>query len=467
MKILAILSVIAALAWCTPALAEETVSDSEVAALKAQMEQFQKDLERLQEQHQTEAMELRRRIHDLEDELEERLAAQELEEEVLDERFYEMAPSAAYEAQPAGGRGLWQSFNPDISVIGDMLGQYTSHENEHGTDRPDDEFIFRELELNFSGVLDPFARADVVVAIHREFGHEEHEHEDGEAEEEDHEHESPRGHAHEHGYTVDIEEAYLTTLSLPHGLQARAGRIRERFGKINSTHLHALPWVDYPLVTKNYFGGHGLVGDGAELSWLAPTTNYLEFVYEVFNNSNESSFAGEDYDDFVHLAHAKHLFEFSDTTTLELGGTVATAPNDNGHGGSRTWLEGVDLTIKWRPLEEGLYKGVTWQSELLLSQKDTDEGEIDTWGMYSSLEYQFSRRWKAALRYDYSEFPDFENFREHGISTYLTFMQSEYVFWRLGYMYVDRNFPDPVEDDEHLFWVQLDFGLGPHRAHAY
>jgi len=103
----------------------------------------------------------------------------------------------------------------------------------------------------------------------------------------------------------------------------------------------------------------------------------------------------------------------------------------------------------------------------LSSQKDTEDGEMDTWGLYSSLEYQFARRWKAALRYDYSEFPDFERFNERGYSAYLTFMQSEYVFWRFGYLFADRNFPDPVEEDEHLIWVQLDFGLGPHRAHAY
>ena len=465
MKSYVILWIVIALLFCTPARAEETVSKSETAVLKEQMEMLQKNLEHLQKQHEAEIMKLQREMRELADDLEEQRSMREFPEKVLDEGFYDMTSSAVYEAQPASGRGLWQSFNPDISVIGDMLGQYTSHENEQGTDRPDDEFIFRELELDFSGALDPFARADVVVAIHREFEDEEHEHEDGE--EEEHEHESPRNHSHEHGFAVHIEEAYLTALSLPHGLQARAGRIRERFGKTNQIHLHALPWIDYPLVTKNYFGAEGLMGDGAEVSWLAPTTNYLELAYEIFNNSNSSSFAGEEYDDFVHLVHAKNLLDFSDTTTMELGGTVATAPNDNGHGGSRTWLEGIDLTLKWRPLEDGLYKGVAWQSELLLSQKDTHEGEIDTWGMYSSLEYQFSKCWKAAMRYDYSEFPDFENFREHGISTYLTFMQSEYVFWRLGYMYVDRNFPDPVEEDEHRFWVQLDFGLGPHRAHAY
>lgn len=466
MKNYVIIAAILLLILSMPSKADQSGSGSDVELLKAQMERLQKDFEQMLKSYQAEISDLKSDIRRLENELDNQRVLDISEEAISYEDLYDEVPAGGYQAvASASGQGLWQSFNPDISVIGDILGQYSSHENDG--DRPDDEFLFRELELDISGVLDPFARADVVIGIHKEFEEEEHEEHEGE-EEEEHEHESPRsGHAHDHGYTVDIEEAYLTTLSLPHSLQARVGRMRERFGKVNTTHLHALPWVDYPLVIKNYFGDEGLIGDGAEISWLAPTDDYLELVYEVFNNSNGTSFAGEEYDDFVHLAHAKSLFDFSDTTTLELGGTLATAPNDDSHGKNRTWLEGLDLTLKWRPLEEGLYKGLTWQSELLLSQKDTHEGQVDSWGMYSSLEYQFARRWKTAFRYDYSEFPDFENFREHGLSAYLTFMQSEFVFWRFGYMFVDRNFDDPVDDDEHLLWVQLDFGLGPHRAHQY
>lgn len=458
MRVLAISSLFAFLLLCFPVSAKGEASDSEIQALKEQIQLLRTSLEQMQEQHERELMNLQNKIRELADEVDKqgRMPATDFEPEPVYEEFH-----PAYEAAPPSGRGLWQSFNPDISVIGDILAQYTSHENEG--DRPDDEFIFRELELNFSGVLDPFARADVTVALHKDFEHATHE----EEEHDEHEHESPRTHGHKHDYQVHLEEAYLTTLSLPHNLQARIGRIRERFGKVNPVHLHALPWVDYPLVIKNYLGDEGLIGDGAEISWLAPTSHYLELVYEVFNNDSDRSFAGDDYDDFVHLGRVKNLFDISHSTTLELGGTIATGPNDSGHGGNRTWLEGVDLTLKWRPPEQALYKALTWQSEALFSQKDTDEGQIDTWGLYSSLEYQFARQWKAAGRYDYSEFPDFENFREHGYSTYLTFAQSEYVFWRLGYMYVDRNFPDPIEEDEHRLWVQLNFGLGPHRAHEY
>jgi hypothetical protein len=456
MKVGIIVSLFLVALLCSPVWATGAETGSETESLKVQIQELRSALEQFQRQHNAEVESLKQQIRDLSDELEEqrRIGA---EEPVVYEEFYEPTPSA-YRASPIGA-GLGQYFNPDISVIGDALGQYTSHENEG--DRPDDQFIFRELEVNFSGVLDPFARADFTAAVHEEF----HEHE---AEEHEHTYESPRGEGHEHNFAIHIEEAYLTALALPHGLQARAGRMRERFGKVNSTHLHALPWVDYPLIIKNYLGDEGLMADGAELSWLAPTRHYLELVYAVFNNDNASSFGGEEFDDFVHLARMKNLFDISDATTLELGGSLATGPNDDSHGRNRTWLEGLDVTLKWRPPTEALYRELTWQTEFLLSQKELeDRQDQDTWGMYSSLEYQFARRWSAALRYDYSEFPDFECFREKGYSGYLTFAQSEFVFWRFGYMFVDRNLADPVEEDEHLVWLQLNFGLGPHRTHEY
>jgi hypothetical protein len=276
-------------------------SDQFLNHLADQVKELRATLEQVQHEHREEIRALENQIRELKDDLEqERLRYDTTtESEIIYEGASELpAWQPPPPAQAAAGGG-WQSFNPNISVIGDFLGQYTSHENEG--DRPDDEFIFRELEIDFSGMLDPYARADVVVSVERHFEEEdEHEHED--------EHEGPRGHTHSHGFAVDLEEAYLTALTLPYGLQARAGRMREPFGKVNQVHLHALPWVNYPLMIQNYFGDHGLIGDGVEMSWLVPTSHYLELIYDLFNNNNDSAFAGEEYDDFVHLFRAKNLF---------------------------------------------------------------------------------------------------------------------------------------------------------------
>lgn len=330
----------------------------------------------------------------------------------------------------------FQSFNPDISVIGDFVGHYSSREGGEF----DDKFLFRELELGFSGALDPYARADVFLGIHR----------------------------HEGDYHLHVEEAYMTYLGMPWGLQPRVGKFRSSFGRANPLHLHALPWVEYPLVIQNYFGEEGLSGEGIGVSWLVPNRwdKYIELTYEITNNDS-SLFAGNEADDFVHLAHVKTFWDLSDASSLEAGASFAIAPNDKGHEGNLTLVEGVDLTYKWRPPATGLYKSLLWQTELLMAQADLRGGQEKTWGAYTALDYQFARRWSIGTRYDYSQMPYNSSLHEHGPSVYLTFMQSEYVYWRLAYEFTDRNFRIDNNQRDHEIFLQCNFGLGPHRAHKY
>ncbi|UCG15092.1 MAG: hypothetical protein JSV19_07315 [Phycisphaerales bacterium] len=361
-------------------------------------------------------------------------------EEELDALLEELSAQGATEDVKPGfvesvGRAF-QSVNPDISVNADFVGHYSNREGG----KFDDEFLFRHFEIGFSGNIDPYARADIFVGIGR----------------------------HDGEWHTHLEEAYLTYLGLPRDLQARAGRFKSRFGKANPQHLHTLPWVEYPLAIQNYFGYEGLSGDGLGVSWLVPNPweEYIELTYEVINNDS-SLFAGEETDDFVHLAHLKSFFDLSDASTLETGFTLATAPNDEGHGGNRTMVEGFDLTYKWRPPEAGRHKAFTWQTEVLAAQADLRGGQETSWGMYTSADYQFARRWVAGARYDYSQMPHSSSLHEHGYSAYLTFLQSEYLFWRLGYQYTDRNFRVHGDKGEHELFLQCNFSLGPHRAHAY
>lgn len=407
---------------------------AEIAALRAQLERQRSDyekklasLEAIVEQIQTQLAAGAPPVEaDTEDELESLL------------RDLDAGGVAAGE-RPAFveslGRSV-QSFNPDISVIGDFVGHYSSHE---GGDF-DDEFLFREVELGFSAAVDPYSRADVFLGIHR----------------------------HEDDWDVHVEEAYLTYLGMPWDLRPRVGRFKANFGKANPVHLHALPWIEYPLLIQHYFGHHGLSGDGVGVGWLVPNPwdRYIELTYEVINNDS-SLFAGAETDDFVHLLHLKNFLDLSDATTLETGLSFATAPNDGGHGGNRTMVEGIDLTLKWRPPEAGRYRSLLWQTEVLAAQADLRGGQETTWGMYTGADYQVARRWAIGTRYDYSQMPFSSSLHEHGYSAYLTFLQSEYLFWRLGYMYTDRNFRIHRDGDEHELFFQCNFGLGPHRAHEY
>ncbi|MBI1826331.1 MAG: hypothetical protein HY287_02770 [Planctomycetes bacterium] len=338
---------------------------------------------------------------------------------------------------PSGG-GI-QSFNPDISLNGDMLATYSKSEGGQN----DDEFLFRELEIGFSGNVDPYTRADMIVTVGKQSSHDD--------------------------YEADLEEAYLTFLQLPAGLQARAGLFRSEFGRANPTHLHALPWIDYPFVIKRYFGTDGLSGTGAELSWLVPNkwNEYLGLTYEIFNNDNDTLFAGRESDDFTNLLRFKASHDLSPASTLELGSSIATAPNDSGHGSHRATVGGVDVTYHWKPKGSGLYRSFLWQTEVLASHSETPHGGESAWGMYSAAEYQFARQWKMGVRYDNTELPNRASLNERGYSAYLTFLQSEFVFWRLGYIYTDRNFREDGNWNDQQVMLQLNWTLGAHPAHRF
>ena len=103
-------------------------------------------------------------------------------------------------------------------------------------------FFPREIELSLFGQIDPYARAEVRV-------------ETGEA-------------VAKEDLTVKLAEANLTLLTLPWGLQAKLGQMRNRFGLINQIHDHDMAQIDRPAVYRAFFGEAGLVERGVELTWV-------------------------------------------------------------------------------------------------------------------------------------------------------------------------------------------------------
>ena len=165
--------------------------DGDVAALKKQLGEFRKVLEAQKQAHEVEIRRLNKRIEKLEKSRppgapdKPRPAGKDELPAILDE--------LRQDAEARTSRTDWlalpaalQSFNPDISVIGDFVGHYDSREGGH----LDDKWLFRELEVGISGSLDPYARADVFLGIHRSHEDEGHEHE------EDHCGRLPGEHAH-------------------------------------------------------------------------------------------------------------------------------------------------------------------------------------------------------------------------------------------------------------------------------
>lgn len=397
--------------------------DSEIDKLKDEIKQLKSQFEEMKSSYESKISQLETKV-----------------EQVKQVSVAEIKPPQVTPIpQPATGR-YFQNFNPDLSVIGD----FTYHQTDNKNDEQYNQFKVRQVELAFSASVDSYAKGDFFMHV------------------------EPSGDE----WHIGLCEGYLTFLELPvDDLQAKVGKFKANFGKVNRLHLHSLPWVDYPNVLTNYFGEEGMSEPGISANYLVPNPwdKYIELSLEMMNNHNSESFAGSEGRDMVYLAHLKNFFDLNEASTLELGGSFATGPNDAGHGGNRTNLEGVDLTYKWKPLKEGLYKSLIFQNEAYFSQKDNvgdDEAgrkKIDSWGAYSSLQYQFAKRWSAFGRYDFSQFPDYTVRHDTAYSTGLTFAQSEYCFWRLQFKQTDRNY----DKDSSEVWLQCNFGLGPHRKHEY
>jgi hypothetical protein len=323
------------------------------------------------------------------------------------------------------------SFNPDIGVIGDFQGSYIS-KGERNFD-----MYLNETEVSLQAVVDPYIRADFFLSFGRD--------------------------PVTNKYGVEVEEGYLTTLSLPAKLQLKAGKFREAVGRINPTHPHALPFIDLPNAYVNYFGQDGLNDEGVSLSWLVPNKAfYQELVFQTTSGYSETpSFARSEGNHLIYLGHLKNFFTLNDNTTLELGITGISGPNDS----SRiTNIAAADLTYKWKPVQMNTYKSLTWQSEFYYSNAHyTDNNSRNSFGLYSYLQYQLAKRWFLTGRYDYAQKPYDKSIVEQAYSLTAGWYATEFS----KIEFEGKTTDDNIESRYYQAWLRWIFVIGAHGAHQY
>jgi len=285
----------------------------------------------------------------------------------------EQQMQSANQQQPPPQQRSALSFNPDIGVIGDFRGSYISQGKKNF------DAYLNETELSFQAAVDPYIRADFFLSFSRD--------------------------PDTHKYGAEVEEGYITTLSLPAKLQLRVGKFREAVGRINAVHPHALPFIDMPNAYVNYFGEDGLNDEGLSLSWLLPNKKfYQELVFQMTSGQEASPifFRGEN-NKFLYLGHLKNFFTLNDNSTLELGFTGITGPNDSSRS---TSIAAADLTYKWKPVQMNTYKSLTFQNEFYWGKANLlPDYSINSFGLYSMLQYQIAKRWFLTGRYDYAQKP--------------------------------------------------------------
>lgn len=342
-------------------------------------------------------------------------------------------------------------FNPEISVTGDIFAFVRS------ADVDEDNFVPREFEVALQSNLDPYSRAKVFVAHHRHGG----EIEPFET------HLEPGGDAEaEHGEEAEteIEEGYVEWVSLPGGLGLKVGKFRQRFGKLNRWHAHALPAQQLPLPFVAFVGEEGLAQTGAAVHWLLPLhgAGTYEVWTEVTRSDSEPVF-GESRGVSV-LGHVNAFWQLSSATYLELGasaiaGQYASETVETGFGGR---VFGIDATYDWTPPARARYRQATLHAGVMLSRNPVQVAGEDARGAYAIGEFRFAQQWIAGARWEWVENPLDASERTWLASPSLTWWQSEYVRLRAAYEFVDR-----LGERFGQLVLQTTFAMGPHKHETY
>jgi hypothetical protein len=335
----------------------------------------------------------------------------------------ESLPPTTQSGQPALSSKV---FNPDIAIIGNVLGAAGTN---HVEDSPGWELS--EAEASFQAVVDPYARGDVFFSV------------------------GPDG--------AEVEEGFITFTSLPGGLLLKAGKMRGQFGKVNAMHTHVLPWTDRPLVTRTLVGGdEGISDGGVSVSKLFPNEFvFVEATGELFGGRSDV-FAGSERSHVSYIGRLRGYRDLTEGTNIDLGTSFAFGHTDLEPDATRR-LIGIDATFRYRPLRRAIYRRFIARTELVWNQDRLEASRPTVFGMYASGEYQFARRWFAGGRYDYSQRPLDASLADTGAAAILTFWPSE--FSQVRGQYRRTNYAEGITANEFLF--QFLFSIGAHGAHVF
>lgn len=339
------------------------------------------------------------------------------------------APSpTALAPQPAAATQTSNYFNPSISVIGNYLAVGGSNPIENLPSSS-----LRESEVSLQAIVDPYARADVFLSFPEE--------------------------------GVEVEEGNITFTSLPAGLLAKVGRMRVGFGKINTMHLHVLPWPDEPLPVVNLLGGEeGWVGTGVSVARMFPLPGdtFSELTVQALGGDADGLFEAPSRNKLAYNGHYRIFRDLSESTNLDFGLSYAQGPNGIGSS-TDTRLEAVDATLRWKPLRTATYRSATFRSEWIRSRRDDLVTTATADGWFLSGDYQLAKRWFLGARIESADHADDPMLTDEGAALLLTFWPSEFSQVRAELR--RRNYFDTETANEILLQVQ--FAIGAHGAHPF
>jgi hypothetical protein len=334
------------------------------------------------------------------------------------------------------------TLNPDISAVGEIE-IFTHNNREIRNEYKEFNLTKPKLELSINGYLNPYARADAVIAWEGE-------------------------------ENAVVEEFYATILrGLPLGMNLRAGKYRLEFGRLNPVHPHAYSFINIPLVHEEFFGEEGLNDVALRSAFLISTGSaYTEFMLGVTKGNallEEDALAD---DDTTHLnpglfGRLTTSMAVSETAELSLGTSVLNSVHEIAADQLRTTLWGVD--VKYKNVKSR-YSTILMEGEFIYrSQEQEMYDNLQSYGGYAYLDWKFHKVYNAGGMFDYTRVKSLDG--DIGVSTD-TWRGSLFVGFapieETSLLRLAGHWTKPENEDG--FWelaLQFVFSLGPHKPHNF
>ena len=289
---------------------------------------------------------------------------------------------------------------------------------------------------------------------------------------------------------IEIEEAWIETMTLPAGLTLRMGRYFSNIGYLNTKHAHSWDFADQPLSYQAFLGGQYL-DDGVGLRWLAPTEFYLEFSGEINRGANYPA-GGAGRSGFgSYTLHARSGGDIGFSNSWQAGLSYLQADAEervSGNEDDPLYFSGqsdlimAEFVWKWAPNGNNRQRNFKFIAEYLWRNEDgvyrlPDDRflsyDTDQQGWYLQAVFQPIPRWRVGLRWDQLSasnpgeafdgtplMPQANDPRRYSIMA--DWSNSEFSRLRLQY-----TFDQAGLEDDRQWGLQYIFSIGAHGAHAF
>jgi hypothetical protein len=287
---------------------------------------------------------------------------------------------------------------------------------------------------------------------------------------------------------VELEEMYLQTLSLNHGLTLKAGRFFSSMGYLNEQHAHAWDFADAPLVYQAMLAGK-LKNEGVQLRMVLPTDFYLEAGIEAGNGRNfpasgdhnglasQTAFLTTGGD--IGFSHSWQLglSHWQATVSDRLG--LDENPDFTFNGDIE--INSLDFVYKWAPNGNNKQQNIKFQFEYFDRDENGVLGETEVQdyagkqsGWYAQVAWLFKPQWRVGFRYDEIDSNnrslDLDRLEQAGLlsaevqnrsSIMMEWIPSEFSRFRM-------QFNDRIDRLNSQAWVfQYTYSIGSHGAHQF